>query len=50
MAADGFGARDVLLVRSLDCRYLGQSYEIDVPFRRARTAGGAFLKAFHRRH
>jgi len=50
MACDGFDTRDVLLVRSLDCRYLGQSYEIDVPFRRARTAGGAFLKAFHRRH
>jgi N-methylhydantoinase A/oxoprolinase/acetone carboxylase beta subunit len=50
MASDGFGARDVLLVRSLDCRDLGQSYEIDVPFRRARTSGGAFLRAFHSRH
>jgi N-methylhydantoinase A/oxoprolinase/acetone carboxylase beta subunit len=50
MASDGFTAKDVVLVRSLDCRYLGQSYEIDVPFRRARTAGGAFLKAFHDRH
>ena len=50
MASDGFAAKEVVLVRSLDCRYLGQSYEIDVPFRRASTAGGAFLKAFHDRH
>jgi N-methylhydantoinase A/oxoprolinase/acetone carboxylase beta subunit len=50
MAGDGFAAADVLLERSLDCRYLGQSYEIDVPFVRARTAGRAFLEAFHRRH
>ena len=50
MAADGFAAKDVVLERSLDCRYLGQSYEIDVPFRRARTPEAAFLEAFHRRH
>jgi N-methylhydantoinase A/oxoprolinase/acetone carboxylase beta subunit len=50
MASDGFSAKDVVLERSLDCRYLGQSYEIDVPFRRARTPEEAFLEAFHRRH
>jgi N-methylhydantoinase A/oxoprolinase/acetone carboxylase beta subunit len=50
MARDGFAARDVVLERSLDCRYLGQSYEIDVPFVRARAAGRAFLEAFHARH
>jgi N-methylhydantoinase A/oxoprolinase/acetone carboxylase beta subunit len=50
MASDGFAAKDVVLERSLDCRYLGQSYEIDVPFRRARTPEEAFLEAFHRRH
>jgi N-methylhydantoinase A/oxoprolinase/acetone carboxylase beta subunit len=50
MAGDGFAAADLVLERSLDCRYLGQSYEIDVPFRRARTAREAFLEAFHRRH
>jgi N-methylhydantoinase A/oxoprolinase/acetone carboxylase beta subunit len=50
MASDGFAAKDIVLERSLDCRYLGQSYEIDVPFRRARTLEAAFLEAFHRRH
>ena len=50
MSADGFAAKDVVLERSLDCRYLGQSYEIDVPFRKARAAGRAFLEAFHARH
>jgi N-methylhydantoinase A/oxoprolinase/acetone carboxylase beta subunit len=50
MSLDGFAHEDVILERSLDCRYLGQSYEIDVPFRMARTAGRAFLEAFHSRH
>jgi len=50
MKEDGFAAKDVLLERSLDCRYLGQSYEIDVPYRKARTAARAFLESFHSRH
>ncbi len=50
MAEDGLAAADLLLERSLDCRYLGQSYEIDVPFRTAPTLGRAFLESFHRRH
>ncbi|HUT07272.1 MAG TPA: hydantoinase/oxoprolinase family protein [Candidatus Latescibacteria bacterium] len=50
MKEDGFAAKDVVLERSLDCRYLGQSYEIDVPYRKARTAGRAFLESFHIRH
>jgi N-methylhydantoinase A/oxoprolinase/acetone carboxylase beta subunit len=50
MAEDGFAASDLVLERSLDCRYLGQSYEIDVPFRKARTPEAAFLESFHRRH
>jgi N-methylhydantoinase A/oxoprolinase/acetone carboxylase beta subunit len=50
MAEDGFAGSDLLLERSLDCRYFGQSYEIDVPFRRAPTLSRAFLEAFHRRH
>jgi len=50
MAEDGFDPADVVLERSLDCRYLGQSYEIDVPYRKARTPGLAFLESFHRRH
>jgi len=50
MAEDGFDPADIILERSLDCRYLGQSYEIDVPYRKARTPGQAFLESFHRRH
>jgi N-methylhydantoinase A/oxoprolinase/acetone carboxylase beta subunit len=50
MKEDGFAATDVVLERSLDCRYLGQSYEIDVPYRKARTAARAFLESFHSRH
>jgi N-methylhydantoinase A/oxoprolinase/acetone carboxylase beta subunit len=50
MAEDGFDPAKVVLERSLDCRYLGQSYEIDVPYRKARTPGRAFLESFHRRH
>jgi len=50
MVEDGFDPADIVLERSLDCRYFGQSYEIDVPFRRARTSGQAFLERFHRLH
>ena len=50
MKEDGFEDRDILIEPSLDCRYLGQSYEITVPFRMAKTAGQAFLEDFHRRH
>jgi N-methylhydantoinase A/oxoprolinase/acetone carboxylase beta subunit len=50
MEEDGFSRRDILFERSLDCRYLGQSYEIIVPYRRAGTAEDAYLKAFHRLH
>jgi N-methylhydantoinase A len=50
MKEDGFATKDVVLERSLDCRYLGQSYEIDVPYRKARTAARAFLESFHSRH
>ena len=50
MAEDGFAAAAIVLERSLDCRYVGQSYEIDVPYRKARTPGQALLESFHRRH
>jgi N-methylhydantoinase A/oxoprolinase/acetone carboxylase beta subunit len=50
MNEDGFEDRDILIERSLDCRYLGQSYEITVPYRKARRAEAAYLRDFHRRH
>ncbi|HMA53483.1 MAG TPA: hydantoinase/oxoprolinase family protein [Acidobacteriota bacterium] len=50
MAEDGFAQANIVLERSLDCRYAGQSYEIDVPYRNASTSGRAFLESFHRSH
>ncbi len=50
MESDGFRTADVTLQRSVDLRYVGQSYEITVPYRSARASGAAFLDAFHREH
>jgi len=48
MREDGFSDDAIVLERSLDMRYLGQSYEINVPFSRKGTNG---LEAdFHREH
>ena len=44
MEADGFMRDSVQIRRSLDVRYLGQSYELNVPFT------GNFIRAFHRAH
>lgn len=44
MADEGFKPEQVALERSLDARYLGQSWELNVPF------GNDFLKAFHDKH
>jgi N-methylhydantoinase A/oxoprolinase/acetone carboxylase beta subunit len=44
LAAEGFGGGDLQLARALDVRYVGQSFEITVPF----TA--AFRRAFDREH
>jgi N-methylhydantoinase A/oxoprolinase/acetone carboxylase beta subunit len=50
MTEDGFAESDIILERSLDCRYVGQSYEIDVPFKKAQTLARSFLESFHDRH
>ena len=48
MKEDGFGPESIFLERSLDMRYLGQSYEINIPYRKR---GAAALQAdFHREH
>jgi len=47
MEADGFSGRQIIIERSLDCRYLGQSYEISVPYPGKR---GDFVRTFHRLH
>ena len=44
MRAEGFSRSSVQIHRSLDMRYAGQSYELNVPF------AGEFLSAFHRAH
>jgi N-methylhydantoinase A/oxoprolinase/acetone carboxylase beta subunit len=48
MKEDGFGPESLFLERSLDMRYLGQSYEINISYRKR---GAAALQAdFHREH
>jgi N-methylhydantoinase A len=44
IAREDRGSRDILLVRSLDVRYPGQAYEIEVPF------GPRYAAAFHQAH
>jgi N-methylhydantoinase A/oxoprolinase/acetone carboxylase beta subunit len=44
---DGFAPSDIVLERYADFRYLGQSYEITLPFRKG---GRRFLENFHREH
>jgi N-methylhydantoinase A len=44
MAAEGFSGASLEIRRSLDVRYSGQSYELNVPF------DGDFIAAFHRAH
>jgi N-methylhydantoinase A/oxoprolinase/acetone carboxylase beta subunit len=41
---EGFSAEKIRLLRSLDVRYAGQSYELTVPF------SAAYASDFHRRH
>jgi len=50
MAEDGFRPEAVVLERSLDMRYLGQSYEINIPLKNAKTAAAALQAAFHKAH
>jgi N-methylhydantoinase A len=44
MRREGFSSAAVKLDRSLDIRYSGQSYELNVPF------SGDFISAFHHAH
>ena len=48
LAGEGHAARSVLVARSLDLRYTGQNYEIDVPYEEGDVA--ALRLAFERRH
>lgn len=44
MRHEGFGRGQIRIQRSVDMRYIGQAYELNVP------AGGDFVAAFHRAH
>jgi len=44
MRAEGFSRESLKIDRSLDMRYAGQSYELNVPF------NGDFISLFHRAH
>lgn len=50
MAEDGFSPDDVLLERQLDLRYLGQSYELTIPFRTGSFHNYNYINDFHRQH
>jgi N-methylhydantoinase A/oxoprolinase/acetone carboxylase beta subunit len=53
LAEDGFEADAIRLERTLDVRYVGQAYEINVPFAGAALVsdgGLAFVPAFHAAH
>jgi N-methylhydantoinase A len=49
MAAEGHDPEAVLLTHMLDCRYLGQSYELSVPHKPADNAH-SIVSAFHAAH
>jgi len=48
MSEDGFSAEAIVVERSLDMRYLGQSYEINIPYRNESAA--SFQDVFRREH
>ena len=50
MADDGFGSGGVLLERSLEMRYVGQSYEINIPLTKPMKTAEALGTEFHRAH
>jgi N-methylhydantoinase A/oxoprolinase/acetone carboxylase beta subunit len=52
MGEDGFEPKDISLLPFLDLRYLGQSYEITIPYRPPRKSQKAFpfISDFHKAH
>ncbi len=52
LGAEGFRPGEVSLLRSVDLRYLGQSYEITLPYHGKAGGGGRprFLSEFHAAH
>lgn len=50
LAADGFGAAARRFERSLDLRYVGQAFELNLPLEGERPAPEDIAAAFHQRH
>jgi len=50
MKEEGFRRKDIQVFPSLDLRYLGQSYEISVPWRGGKTGLASVVSDFHRAH
>jgi len=50
MKEEGFKEQDINVLRFLDLRYLGQSYEITIPFRSAAKDDRIFISDFHKAH
>ena len=50
LAADGFEARRTRCAARLDMRYVGQAFELSVPFDDSFTSIGDVERAFHRAH
>lgn len=50
MQGEGFRKDEVRIYPFLDLRYLGQSYEITIPYKVESTSGSSFVADFHQAH
>ena len=50
MRADGFEDAEIMVFPSMDLRYFGQSFEINIPYGEEREGGSSFVEDFHRTH
>jgi N-methylhydantoinase A len=53
MRGDGFSDEDMFLLRTIDLRYIGQAYELNVPMEREKVGPQVFLQIkerFHQAH
>jgi N-methylhydantoinase A/oxoprolinase/acetone carboxylase beta subunit len=50
MKKEGFSQENIQMSPFLDLRYLGQSYEITLPYRSTKSSPSSFLSDFHKAH
>jgi len=50
MKEEGFSKEETFIYPFLDLRYLGQSYEITIPYRDTKSPGLSFVSDFHKAH